>query len=221
MCLLTSTLVNKDDRAFDHPTKPIGVLYNKYDALAAMSRYGWAMAPDPPGWRRVVPSPAPVDVAHLAAVQVLLDAGYTVVCGGGGGVPVVIDDNDGLTGVEAVVDKDHVAAILAIRLNAAQLVILTDVDGIQTERGTNHPATLRRATPEDLARLDLEPGSMGAKAEAASRFAEATGRAATIGNLDKATAVVNGSSGTEVRAAAATPERSRQLSPRRIARGGS
>lgn len=202
--LLTQVVVDAKDPAFRHPTKPIGPVYARPEADAALAR-GWAVAPEGDGYRRVVPSPEPREIVELPTIRLLLEAGVLVVCTGGGGIPVVRDESGALHGVEAVVDKDLSAALLAERLVADFLLILTDVDAIWRGWGTPDAAPIRRATTSELAALTFAAGSMGPKVRAACRFVEATGKAAGIGALADALAVVRGEAGTLVVPASSGP----------------
>ena len=135
--LLTQVLVEGDDPAFDHPTKPIGPLYGREVAERLRAERGWAIAPDGDGFRRVVPSPEPQAIVELATIRLLLDAGVLVVCVGGGGIPVLAGEDGRLQGVEAVIDKDLAAALLACRIDAEALLLLTDVPAVEAGWGTN------------------------------------------------------------------------------------
>jgi carbamate kinase len=196
--LLTQVVVDPDDPAFGRPTKPIGPRYTEADARRIAAEHGWAVAADGDAWRRVVPSPAPEAVVELGTVEILLDGGVLVVCAGGGGIPVVMDDTGALHGVEAVVDKDATTALLAAELGADHLLLLTDVEGVAVGFGTADERWVRRADPEALSVLDLPPGSMGAKVAAACRFVAETGRRASIGSLAAARDVLAGTAGTTV-----------------------
>jgi len=195
--VLTQVVVDPGDPAFDHPTKPIGPVYPTKEGRALARRHGWTMAPDGDGVRRVIPSPAPRRIVELASIVTLLDAGALVLCAGGGGIPVV-DTGDGLRGIEAVVDKDATAALLAHDLHADVLVILTDVPAVQIAWRTPTARTLRRATPHDLRHYDFAAGSMGPKVTAAARFVLDTGGRAAIGRLDDAPALLAGTTGTQI-----------------------
>lgn len=196
--LLTQVEVGRDDPAFAHPAKPIGRSYPEAEARSLAAERGWTVARDGEAYRRVVASPEPRRIVELAAIRALVAAGFVVVCGGGGGVPVVIDADGVSYGVEAVVDKDLTSALLAGALKADALLLLTDVDGAYLEWGTPSARRIRRAAPEALAALPFPPGTMGPKVLAACRFATATGRAAHIGRLDQADAVLEGGAGTTV-----------------------
>jgi carbamate kinase len=196
--LLTQVVVDDEDPAYAAPTKPIGPRYPEDEARALAESRGWTVAPDGPGWRRVVASPEPREVVELGTIEVLLDGNVLVVCAGGGGIPVVLGDGGTLRGVEAVVDKDATAALLATELAADHLMLLTDVPGVLLGYGSADERLVRRADPDALRALALPAGSMGPKVEAACRFVEATGREATIGALADAAAVLAGDSGTRV-----------------------
>ncbi len=195
--LLTQVTVDARDQAFERPTKPIGALYEEAEARRLAAAHGWAVAPDGRFFRRVVPSPEPLGIVELQAIRLLVEAGVLVVCVGGGGIPVVADGH-GLRGVEAVIDKDLSAALLARQIDADFLLLLTDVSAVERGWGTPAARPLRRASPELLRRLDLAAGSMGPKVEAACRFVEATGRPAAIGALEEAAAILEGEAGTVV-----------------------
>ena len=152
-----------------------------------------------------MPSPEPVELVELDLIRLLAGSGVIVVCDGGGGIPVVRDDTGALRGVEAVVDKDLTAALLAQDLAADALVILTDVDAVEDGYGTPDARPIHRATPQELRARPFPAGSMGPKVEAACRFVEATGRMAAIGRLDDAEALLDGKAGTIVAPADARP----------------
>jgi len=198
-CLICQTLVNRDDPAFANPTKFVGPVYPEQQARALAVQQGWTVRRDGAAWRRVVPSPEPRELVELPLIQVLLDNGALVVCAGGGGIPVIADESGALHGVEAVVDKDLTAAMLARAVHADALLLLTDVEAVIDGFGTADARPVSRATPAELRARLLPAGSMGAKVEAACRFAEATGRIAAIGRLDEAAALLAGTAGTVVK----------------------
>ncbi|QEC48323.1 carbamate kinase [Baekduia soli] len=198
--LLTQVVVDPADPAFAAPTKPIGPVYDAAHGAALARDRGWTLAPDGDGVRRVVASPEPQEILELETIRLLTGAGVVVVCAGGGGIPVAVSPDGLVTGVEAVVDKDLAAALLARRLDADLLVLLTDVPGVVLDWGTE---AARVAPSLDVAvarSLQLAAGSMGPKVEAACRFADATGRRAAIGAMESAGELVAGSAGTMVRA---------------------
>jgi carbamate kinase len=196
--LLTQVEVDPSDPAFGHPTKPIGPVYDGESAVRVARASGWSIAPDGAGFRRVVPSPEPKRIIELNAIRRLAAAGVLVICAGGGGIPVVCAVDGGIRGVEAVIDKDLSAALLATALGADGLLLLTDVPAVYVHWGTPEARPLRHATPSDLRKLSFDAGSMGPKAEAACRFVEATGGWAAIGALDDAERLVDRSCGTIV-----------------------
>ncbi len=195
--LLTQVQVDPDDEAFGRPTKPIGPVYERDRAEVLAAERGWSIGPDGEGWRRVVPSPRPRRILELTAIRLLVEAGHLVVCAGGGGIPVLVGPDGRVHGVEAVVDKDLSAALLASGLDAEVLLLLTDVDGLYRD-WPERSDPVRRITPRELGEMKLPPGSMGPKAEAAAAFVQKTGGRAVIGGLENAEAMLAGSSGTEV-----------------------
>jgi carbamate kinase len=195
--LLTQVVVDAEDPAFARPTKPIGQVYDERTARELAALHGWTVAPDGPAFRRVVPSPQPREIVELDTIAALVGDGAIVVCAGGGGIPVVRRDGR-LHGVEAVVDKDATAALLAESLDADRLVILTDVPCVERDWGTPQAAPLDDVSPDELHALSFAAGSMAPKIAAACRFVERTGRPAAIGGLRDLEAVVAGDAGTRV-----------------------
>lgn len=197
--LMTRVLVDADDPAFDSPSKPIGPVYEEKEAKRLSQKRGFAVAADGAFWRRVVPSPAPKEIVDLAEIRLLADAGFIVICAGGGGVPVVAQ-NGGFKGVEAVIDKDRTSSLLATGVDAEMLLILTDVSAVAEGFESGRPRWIRRAPPRALRSEDFAPGSMAPKIEAVCRFVEETGKPAVIGRLDAARALMEGSAGTRIEA---------------------
>jgi carbamate kinase len=197
--LLTQVVVDPDDQAFTAPSKPIGPMYDEITARRLAAERRWTVMPDGNGWRRVVASPEPWAVVEVETIKSLVGLHVIVICAGGGGIPVVRNGAGSLHGVEAVIDKDLSAALLASELQADALLLLTDVDGIQLDFGTPQARVLRETTPSELAALDLPMGSMGPKAEAARRFVNGGGTVAAIASLDSACAAIDGKAGTIVR----------------------
>ena len=196
--ILTQVVVDKDDPAFRAPTKPIGPVYTEEQARRLERERGWTIAADGAHFRRVVPSPQPLSIVEISAIRMLVDAGAIVVCTGGGGIPVVMNGAGTLRGVEAVIDKDLAAELLARSLDADFLLMLTDVDAVMREWGTPDATSIGRTTPAELRTMQFANGSMGPKVEAACRFVEATGGTAAIGSLDDAVRIVAGEAGTTV-----------------------
>jgi carbamate kinase len=196
--LLTQCVVDLDDPAFAHPTKPVGPVYDETEAHRLASERGWSVAPDGPVWRRVVASPVPQRVVETAVIDQLVRSGVVVVCAGGGGIPVSESADGTLGGVEAVIDKDLTAALLAEALGADALLLLTDVAAVETDFGNEGSVPIRHATPADMRSRDFATGSMGPKVDAACRFVERTGGTAAIGALTDALALLDGRTGTLV-----------------------
>lgn len=207
VAMITQVVVDGDDPAFDDPRKPIGRVHDETTARALVRDRGWSVREEDEGWRRVVASPRPTDVLQLTAAGHLVDAGFVVVLGGGGGVPNVPNVPEGREGsegrtyapVDAVVDKDLVAGIVADRLGADALVVLTDVEGVLTDFGTPRQAVVPRVTAADLLAMELPAGSMQPKAEACAGFVTGgVGRRAVIGPLERLADAVVGQAGTQV-----------------------
>lgn len=198
--LLTQVRVDPDDPAFKAPTKPIGPTYDEETARRLANDRGWSVAEDTGGWRRTVPSPRPLDVLEFPTLRRLVDAGVTVVCGGGGGIPVSRSASGMLRGVEAVVDKDATTRLVAEALRADLLLLLTDVDALYRGFGTVRQTPIDRISAAELAALaeDLPAGSIAPKARACAEFVAATGARAAIGALEAATDIVAGTAGTRV-----------------------
>ena len=175
-CVLTHVRVDRGDPAFLRPTKPIGPFYSREEARRLERERGWAVVHDSGrGWRRVVPSPQPLEVMELEAIRTLLDQGTTVVACGGGGIPV----DGGMQGIDAVIDKDSASALLAAELPAERLLLLTAVPAVYRGFGTPEQQELRELSlPEAEALLpELAEGSMRPKLEAAIAVARGGGEA--------------------------------------------
>lgn len=196
--LLTQVEVDADDPAFSRPTKPIGPVYAEPEAERLAARTTWAFVRDGDGLRRAVASPEPRRIREINTIRLLVRAGVLVVCAGGGGIPVIAGADGGVRGVEAVIDKDLSAALLAEQIGADALLLLTDVAGVWARWPKPEGEPIRHATPAELRALRLDPGSMGPKVEAACRFAERTGRRAGIGAIAQAQAILAGTAGTIV-----------------------
>jgi carbamate kinase len=197
--VVTHVIVDPGDPAFQNPTKPIGPHYDSSRARELERERGWTLREEAGrGWRRVVPSPKPLEVLELDSVRTLLDAGSLVVAAGGGGIPVV-RRGQAFDGVDAVIDKDHASALLAVGLGAERLVILTQVPGVYRDFGSDggDGAPLAELSPERDAGLveELPAGSMRPKVEAAFAFVSQTGGEALITSAE---AVRNGEHGTRV-----------------------
>ncbi len=198
--LITQIEIDPADPVFKQTTKPIGPLYGEAEARRLAEEFSWSMVRDFDAWRRAVPSPEPKRVREIAAITLLVRAGVIVICAGGGGIPVVATASEGIHGVEAVIDKDLSAALLARSLDADVLLLLTDVPAV-FGGWPEVSDPIGRATPAELRRRRFAPGSMGPKVEGACRFVEVTGRWAAIGAVENARSVLEGRSGTIVAAA--------------------
>ncbi len=195
--ILTEVVVDPADPAFARPTRPIGPTYDAATAAAASRKHGWNIRPGANAFRRVVSSPEPTRILAIDAIRNLLDGGMTVICAGGGGMPVV-DTAGKLYGVEAVIDKDLTAALLAEQLDAEMLLLLTDVTAVEADWGTSAAKPLGTVDPVRLRALNFAAGSMGPKVDAACRFVEGGGIEAAIGSLVDAAEIVAGTAGTHV-----------------------
>ncbi len=200
--LVTRTRVDGDDAGFDEPSKPIG-RYLPEDEARVLVEHGqiWQDRGER-GWRRMVASPEPLQILDAPAIRTLAGAGFVVVAAGGGGIPVVRDDDGTLRGVEAVIDKDLAAALLAREVGAEVLVIATDVEHAVLDFGTPQARSLHHVTPQDMREYAADgqfaSGSMGPKVEAAVRFVEAGGERSVITSLENITEATRGAAGTVI-----------------------
>ncbi len=209
--LLSRVEVDPDDPAFSAPSKPIGPVYSAEEAAKVASDHGWSMIREASGGqRRVVPSPWPVRILGLAAIEVLLKSDHCVICAGGGGIPVIRNIGGDMEGVEAVIDKDRTSALLASELNADALLLLTDVAAVFENYGGHDECAIGETTPDALDKLDLAPGSMGPKVAAATAFVRGGGMFAGIGQLSDARAILEAHAGTRISEMGAAPQRSSQ-----------
>jgi len=195
--VLTRVVVAEDDLAFANPTKPVGPFYDAERAHVLEQERGWSVKEDANrGWRRVVPSPKPLQILELEPIRILLESGSVVVGVGGGGIPVVAR-NGRYDGVDAVIDKDHASALLAVELGAERLVILTQVPAVYMGFASEDQQALAELVPgRDDGLIDSLPaGSMRPKVEAAFRFVSETGGEALITSSD---ALAAGEPGTRV-----------------------
>ena len=196
--LLTQVRVDPADPAFSHPTKPIGPVYDEATARRIAAERHWTIAADGDKWRRVVASPTPLEILEIKVIAMLVERGVVVICGGGGGIPVVLRDDGSVAGVEAVIDKDQASDLLAQQLGADMLLMLTDVDAVYLDFGGPNARRIARAGVGALAADRFASGSMRPKIEAATTFVSATGRPAAIGRLEDAAAILLGDAGTMI-----------------------
>ncbi len=203
--MVTQTIVDAADPAFANPTKPIGPFYSEEEAKAVTAERGYTVKEDAGrGWRRVVPSPKPQEIVEAPVIKALVDAGVLVISTGGGGVPVLKAEDGTLSGVEAVIDKDFGAALLADKLGADTLLILTSVDAAKVNFNQPNEQALGEISAEELQKYiddnQFAPGSMLPKTQAALKFlAGGTGRTAIITSLEKTAEAINGAAGTRVK----------------------
>lgn len=200
--VVTRTIVDAKDPAFDKFTKPVG-RFMEAEIAHRLSLSGQHFVDSgEQGWRRVVASPQPLEIAEAAPIKALLDAGFLVVAGGGGGIPVIRAENHELKGVEAVIDKDLNSVLLADQIDAEVLVLATNVDNAWLDWGTDTARALGVVSVSEmrghLSDGQFPPGSMGPKVEAICRFVETTGGKGIITNLDSITEAINGNAGTVV-----------------------
>ncbi|HEY5516693.1 MAG TPA: carbamate kinase [Coriobacteriia bacterium] len=198
--VLTMTEVDAHDPAFADPTKFVGPCYEKADADRLAAEKGWTVKPDGDLWRRVVASPEPKRIFELRPIKWLIEHGTLVICAGGGGIPTVYlpDGTRTLVGIEAVIDKDLAAELLAREIGADLFVMATDAEGVYADWGTPEQRLLTSVTPSELAAHEFAAGSMGPKVEAATRFVNSTGNRAAIGRLEDIAEIVAGRAGTSV-----------------------
>jgi carbamate kinase len=202
--VVTSVLVERTDPAFADPSKFIGPVYAEAEARSLAAERGWTVKRDGTAWRRVVPSPMPISIVEAPAIWILVKAGVLVVASGGGGVPVAAatDGSGMLEGLEAVIDKDLAAAVLAEAVGADGLLLLTDVDAVYEDFGGNVPRRIARLSLAEaeagLAAGAWPAGSMGPKILALTKFLRSGGdpKFAAIGSLDAAADIVAGRAGT-------------------------
>ena len=203
--LITQVLVDSEDSAFDNPTKPIGKFYSKEEADAISKEKGYVFVEDAGrGYRRVVPSPIPKDIVEKNVIKQLVDNDNIVICAGGGGIPVIKTDRIKLLeGVEAVIDKDRTAALLAKELDADILLILTAVDKVYINYGKENQKALDEINVGEakdyIEKGEFAKGSMLPKIEACLEFVNGSSKRAIIGSLEKAHEAIKGTSGTIIK----------------------
>ena len=198
--VVTQTVVSDDDPAMQHPTKPIGPFYSRAEAEERKRLLGWQIVEDAArGYRRVVPSPEPVEIVELEVIRDLMNDDVLVIAGGGGGIPV-IRTPAGLKGVEAVIDKDRASALLASSLGVDVFAISTDTDYVYLDYKKSTQRPLTHVTCAELQQHQraghFPPGNMGPKVESVLRFLDNGGREAVITSFEHLCAAIDGTSGT-------------------------
>lgn len=201
--VITQVVVDPNDPAWQKPTKPIGLFYSKEEADDLAAERGWVFMEDAGrGFRRVVPSPKPMDIIEKNILKNILDSGFIPIGGGGGGIPVVRTADGDLCGVEAVIDKDHTSALLANEMGLELLVILTGVDHAYLDYQTPEPKPLKKVTIKEmegcLERGEFAEGSMKPKVEAALEFLRRGGKKAVIAHLDDLVPAMEEKTGTHI-----------------------
>jgi carbamate kinase len=199
--VLTEVEVDRDDPAFENPTKPVGPYFTAYRANLLMQEHGWQMVEDAGrGWRKVVPSPMPQRILGCELLKRLVENGAVLVAGGGGGIPVYRDVGGYYRGVEAVIDKDYVASILACELEADLFIMLTQVPMVAESFGRPTQRWIRRLplanAREMMASNQFPPGSMGPKVQSSMDFVEATGKEVLITDQESLKQALDGKAGT-------------------------
>lgn len=204
--VITQIVVDPDDPDFQNPTKPVGPFYHAQDAKRLAEEKGYIVREVDPkskkGWRRLVPSPIPRDILEKTAIRSLVDAGMVVIAAGGGGIPVACEEEHNYIGVDAVIDKDRAAVLLAEFVSADRFMILTDVPNVLINYGKFDESALGAITLDEIDQLSAQghflAGSMGPKVEAAAQFARSTGRKATITSLENVLEGLQGNIGTHI-----------------------
>ena len=202
-CIVTQTLVDKTDPALKNPTKYVGPFYEAEEVAALQEKRGWKMKEDPGrGWRRVVPSPMPLQIIEKNIIRQLVENDVVVIACGGGGIPVYLEDNGWLEGIDAVVDKDLASAVLGRDVDAQEMMILTGVEKVAINFGKPNQQFIDHMTVAQarqyLAEGHFPAGSMGPKIEAAIRFLEGGGERVIITSVEKAVEALNSKTGTVI-----------------------
>ncbi|MBL6974324.1 MAG: carbamate kinase [Deltaproteobacteria bacterium] len=201
--VVTQCVVDGEDPSFETPVKPIGLFYSQSDARLKVRELGWVMMEDARrGYRRVVPSPRPLEIVELESIRALMERGITVITAGGGGIPVVRDPDGILLGVDAVVDKDSSSVLLARALGIELLIVSTGVPGVYLDFGGPDQKMIRRATVDEMRRYAAQGhfarGSMAPKVDAVIDFLSAGGREAVITSPEHLSEALEGRAGTHV-----------------------
>ncbi|WP_264407494.1 carbamate kinase [Vibrio owensii] len=197
--ILTRIVVDENDPAVADPSKFIGPVYTEEQAKQLAEANHWVVKADGSHWRRVVPSPKPQEILEIKAIKDLLEKEHLIICGGGGGAPVIEKDG-AYVGFEAVIDKDMTAALIAEQIGAEHLLILTDGTHVCLNWGTPQEQKLENVTIEQMKQYSFPAGSMGPKVDACCQFVEKTGQSGHIGDLSFALEIIEGKSGTHIQA---------------------
>lgn len=203
LTIITEVVVNENDEAFKKPTKPIGPFFTKYRASMLQKEKKWVMIEDAGrGYRRVVPSPKPIEIVNLEAIKKLIEQGFLVIACGGGGIPVFKTKGHTYEGIEAVIDKDYTASLLASAIEANLFIILTNVEKVAINYGKENQKWLGVVTVDQMQKYFQEnhfpPGSMGPKVEAAINYIEKGGKEVIITSADKLKDALEGQTGTRI-----------------------
>ncbi len=201
--VLTQVIVDREDPAFQNPTKPVGPFYTQYRAQQLMKEKKWTMIEDAGrGWRKVVPSPKPIDIVPKRVISDLVRSGKIVIAAGGGGIPVIINSKGLIEGVEAVIDKDFASALLASEAGVDLFIILTGVDRVYLNYGKENQKEIKTMTVKEAKKYleegQFPPGSMGPKINAAIQYIEAGGKEVLITSASKLKAALSNRSGTRI-----------------------
>ena len=203
LAVVTQTVVDRDDPSFATPTKPIGSFMTQEEALEKQKEKGWNVLEDAGrGFRRVVPSPIPKEILEVEAIRLLVQQGYVVIAGGGGGIPVIRNEKGDLEGVEAVIDKDLGSSLLGRNLGAKTFIICTAVDEVYLNFGEANQKALRQVALSEIKQYleegHFKPGSMKPKVEAIIQFLEGGGEKAIITSPENLLKAVRGEAGTTI-----------------------
>lgn len=201
--ILTQVIVDREDPAFQNPTKPVGPFYTQYRAQQLIKEKKWKMIEDAGrGWRKVVPSPRPIDIVPKRVISDLVRSGRIVISAGGGGIPVIINSKGLLEGVEAVIDKDYASSLLASEVGVDLFIILTGVDRVYLNYGKENQREVKVMTVKEakkyLEEEQFPPGSMGPKIRAAIQYIEAGGKEVLITSASKLKAALANRAGTRI-----------------------
>jgi carbamate kinase len=200
---VTQIVVDPQDKAFKEPTKPVGPFYSEEEGKKLAQEKGWDFVEDSGrGWRRVVPSPQPLDIVEREVLKDLIEKDVIVIAAGGGGIPVAKGDNEMLYGVEAVIDKDRASTLLALEIDADELIILTGVDQVCLNFGKENEKKLEKISLSEAKQYlesgEFPKGSMGPKIEAAIKFVKESGKECLITSMERLSEALEGKTGTVI-----------------------